>query len=79
MFCSKAVGKRIQELLFEKQMTQYRLAKITCLNDKTLSDLIKGKTRDVKLSTIILVSSALGVSLEEFFRSPLFKEDNLDV
>lgn len=73
-----ATGKRIQELLFQSQMSQYRLAKITCLNEKTLSDLIKGKTRDVKLSTVFLVAGALNISVPEFFSSPLFRDTTID-
>lgn len=77
MKLAEAVGKRTKELLFEKNMTQYRLTKITCLNEKTISDLLKGKTADVKFSTIYLISNALNISLIEFFNSPLFNEENI--
>lgn len=77
MKLAEAVGKRTKELLFEKNMTQYRLTKITCLNEKTLSDLLKGKTTDVKFSTIYLIANALEISLIEFFNSPLFNEENI--
>ena len=77
MKLAEAVGKRTKELLFEKNMTQYRLTKITCLNEKTVSDLLKGKTTDVKFSTIYLISNALNISLIEFFDSPLFNEENI--
>ncbi len=73
---SQATGKRIEELLFKNNKTQYRLTKDTCLNEKTLRDLIRGRTSDVKLSTIILIASNLNISLKEFFDSPLF--DNLE-
>jgi len=79
MTLAQAVGKRTQELLFSNNMTQYRLTKITCLNEKTLSDLIKGKTTDVKFSTIYLISNAFEISLVEFFNSPLFKEENIEI
>lgn len=77
MKLAEAVGKRTKELLFEKNMTQYKLTKITCLNEKTVSDLLKGKTTDVKFSTIYLISNALNISLIEFFDSPLFNEENI--
>lgn len=77
MKLAEAVGKRTKELLFEKNMTQYRLTKITCLNEKTVSDLLKGKTTDVKFSTIYLIANALEISLIEFFNSPLFNEENI--
>lgn len=79
MNLAQAVGKRTQELLFQKNMTQYRLVKITCLNEKTISDLIKGKTTDVKLSTIYLIVSAFNLSLSEFFNSSLFEDVNIEI
>lgn len=79
MKLAEAVGKRTKELLFEKKITQYRLVKITCLNEKTVSDIIKGKTNDIKFSTIYLIASAFNMSLQEFLDSPLFDMGNLVV
>lgn len=73
-----ATGKRIKELLFENNMTQYKLQKITCLNEKTLRDLINGKTKDVKLSTIFLIANAFEMSISEFVSSPLFDQENIE-
>ena len=52
MKLAQAVGKRTKELLFQKNITQYRLVKITCLNAKTISDILHGRTSDIKFSTI---------------------------
>lgn len=79
MKLAEAVGKRTKELLFEKNMTQYRLTKITCLNEKTVSDLLKGKTTDVKFSTIYLITDALNIKLTEFLNSPLFDKENIEI
>lgn len=79
MKLAEAVGKRTKELLFERKITQYRLVKITCLNEKTVSDIIKGKTNDIKFSTIYLIASAFNMSLQEFLDSPLFDMNNLVV
>lgn len=79
MKLANAVGKRIKELLFQKNITQYKLAKSTCLNFKTLSSLLNGKTQDVKLSTIYLCSQVLNISLQEFFNSPLFNPENIEI
>ena len=79
MKLAQAVGKRVQELLFEKNVTQYRLSKLTCLNDKTISDLIKGKTNDVNFSTIYLICVALDISLEEFCNTTLLDKANIEI
>lgn len=73
-----ATGKRIKELLFSTKMTQYKLQKITCLNEKTLRDLINGKSKDVKLSTIFLIANAFDMTISEFTASPLFNSDNIE-
>ena len=49
-----AVGKRILELINERDMSQYRLAKNTCLDYKTINDLLNKHSNDVKISTIFL-------------------------
>ncbi len=79
MSLAYAVGKRVKELLFQKNITQYRLVKLTCLNEKTISDLVNGKTNDVKFSTIYLICQALNVSLEEFVNTPLLKDKSIEI
>ena len=79
MILAHAIGKRTQELLFKKNMTQYKLVKITCLNPKTVSDLIKCKTSNVNITTVYLIANALGMTISEFTNSPLFSEENIDL
>lgn len=79
MNIGNACGKRIQELLFKNSMTQYKLAKQTCLNYNTLTDLIKGRTKDVKTSTIFLICNEFNISINEFYNSPLFAKENIDI
>lgn len=77
MKLAEAVGLRTKELLFKNKITQYRLVKLTCLNEKTISDILKGRTNDIKFSTIYLITSAFNITLQEFLNSPLFDMDNL--
>lgn len=74
----EAVGLRTKELLQERNMSQYRLIKIAKFNEKTIPEIIKGKTTDIKISSIFRIACALNVTLEEFFASPLFDEKNID-
>lgn len=75
----EAVGLRTKELLTEKKMSQYKLIKIAKFNEKTIPEIIKGKTTDIKISSVYRIATAIGVSLTEFFDSPLFKESNIDL
>lgn len=77
MTIAEAVGKRLKELLFEKGITQYRLVKVTCLNEKTIRDLIRGKTKDVNLLTVYLIADALGMKISEFTNCEYFDEFDL--
>lgn len=79
MKLAQAVGIRTKELLFEKNISQYKLVKITCLNEKTISDIIHGRTSDIKFSTIYLISDALNMSVKEFLNSPVFDMNNLEI
>ena len=47
MNLAQAVGKRMKELLIKKNVTQYKLAKASCLSQNCLSNLLNGKTKDV--------------------------------
>lgn len=56
----------INEILTEKGMTKYRLAKISGIPNATLSELCSGKTNIEKCSaeTLYKISKSLGVSME---------------
>ena len=75
----KLVGKRIQELLFKNGMTVYRLSKITCLRERTISNLIYGRSNDVKMSTLYLISNAFNMDILEFLSPEAFRNKNVDI
>lgn len=79
MNIAEATAKRISELLLEKNKTQYRLQKETCLSEKTIRDILHNRTKDINSSTVYLIASAFGLSLSEFYNSPLFNEENIEV
>ena len=79
MKLNKAFSLRVRELLKEKKMTQYRLEINSGLSKGTLTSLMSARYKGVNLTTLIVVIRTLGVSVEEFFASPLFSEDNLEI
>ena len=74
-----SIGNRILYLLKENNMTRYKLAKITCLSEKTLSDIIHGKTKDINLSSLYLISSAFNMDILEFLAPDDFRNDKIEV
>ena len=78
MKVSQAVATRIREILAEKNMTQYRLEMNAGLSKGTLTSLMYARYKGVNLTTLITVIRTLGITIDEFFKSPLFDEENLD-
>ncbi len=79
MKVSQAVVTRIREVLDEKNITQYRLEKNSGLSKGTITSLMYSRYKGVNLTTLIVIIRTLGMSVEEFFSSPLFNEGNLDI
>lgn len=78
MNIAEATAKRISLLLREKNKTQYKLIKETCLSEKTLRDILHFRTKDINFNTVFLIASAFGMKLKEFYDSPLFDEENIE-
>jgi len=74
-----ATAQRISELLNKNKMTQYRLAKITCISNRALIEIMKHRTKDINSSTVFLIASAFGLTMQEFYNSPLFDPANIEV
>lgn len=70
----EAVAKRIDGLLQERHMTQYELSKQGGIPRSTLSVIIAGKLKTVRLDTIYQIVSTLGITLEEFFSDNIFND-----
>ena len=74
MKLSEAVGKRVENLLAERNMTQYQLYKNGGIPRSTRSVTVDGKYKTVKLDTIYQIVATLGITLKEFFDDALFDE-----
>lgn len=67
----------INEILKEKNMTKYRLAKLSGVPNATLSELCSGKTSIEKCSgeTLYRISKALGVSMESLVKEAVLQKE----
>ena len=79
MFVCKAVVTRIRELTDSKNMSLYKLQKDSGISEGTFLSLVYGKRKGVNLTTLLQLIQTLNISAKEFFDSPLFDEDNLDI
>lgn len=75
---NEAVSKRLQELLDEKNMTQYQLYMKSGVPKSTIGNIIHCTYDSVKLRVIHELCQGLGIGITDFFNSPLFLEDSLD-
>ena len=75
---AQATAKRVGELLVKYEISQYELRKRTCLSEKTLIRLLHNRTKDINSSTVFLIASAFGLTMQEFYASPLFNPENIE-
>lgn len=78
MKLNQAVSERLAQLLSEKEMTQYQLYMKSGVPKSTIGNVINCAYDSVKLRIIHEMCQGLGISLETFFASPLFDENNLE-
>lgn len=78
MTISQAVTARINEILREKDMTWYKLEQITGLSKGIIIGIQYSRYKSINLTTLVIIIKTLDISIDEFFRSPLFYEENLD-
>ena len=78
MQLNEAVSRRLTELLRDRNMTQYQLYVKSGVPKSTIGNVVNCAYDSVKLRIIHELCQGLGIELEEFFRSPLFTEENLE-
>ena len=77
MTISDAVALRIEEILNEHKMTQYKLSQLSGVSQATISDIRLKKNKSVNLRVIYELMDGINMSLKDFFNSPLFDKDNI--
>lgn len=78
MKLNEAVSKRLQELLDEKDMTQYQLFMKSGVPKSTIGNVINCSYDSVKLRIIHEMCQGLEMGMPEFFASPYFDENTLE-
>lgn len=69
----EAVGKRVENLLQVRKMTQYKLYKDGGIPRPTISTIIHAKNKTIQLDTIYQIATTLGLSLNNFFDDAIFE------
>ena len=69
----------VREILKEKGMTQYKLEQLTGLYHSTMNAMMNNRIKSSNFKTMALIIRELGMSVTEFFDSPIFDFNNLDI
>jgi len=78
MKLNEAISQRLNELLQERKMTQYQLFMKSGVPRSTIGNVINCSYSSVNIRIIHEMCQGLGISITEFFESPLFDENNLE-
>ena len=70
----EAIGKRVDDLLKERGLSQYYLYKNGGVPRTTINDVINVRKKRVSTDTVYQICSTLGLTLEEFFADQIFQD-----
>ena len=73
MNIGEAVKKRILELCREQDISINKLCSISGVTQSTVNNIVSGRNNSATISTIKKLCDGLGISIEEFFHSELFR------
>jgi len=76
---SQAIRQRIQELLLQKKMSQYRLEQLSGISHSQMGFIMKDRNRSMSFTTVLQLCRGFNMALVEFFDSPQFNLDLIDI
>lgn len=74
MDVGEAVRERILELCRERSISLNKLCSMSGVTQSTVNNIVSGRNHSVTVSTLKKLCDGLGISIEEFFHSDLFRD-----
>lgn len=68
------MAKRLIELMEQRNLSLNGLARLAAVPPSTLKNIIYGKSKKPGVVTLKLLCDGMGITITEFFNSPLFSE-----
>jgi len=78
MNVSQAVAKRIEILLNERNITQYRLEQKSGILHGSLACIMNGRNKTVTLSTVYMIAKGFDMTIVEFLNHDIFLSDEIE-
>lgn len=73
MSIGEAVKERILELCRERNISVNKLSTISGVTQSTVNNIVSGRNNSATVSTLKKLCDGLGITIEEFFHSDLFR------
>ena len=73
MNIGEAVRARIEELCREKDLSINKLSNLSGVTQSTVNNIVSGRNHSTTISTIKKLCDGMGITIEEFFNSELFR------
>lgn len=73
MTIGEAVKERILELCRQKDLSINKLSTMSGVTQSTVNNIVSGRNRSATISTIKKLCDGMGITIEEFFDSDLFR------
>ena len=73
MNIGEAVKERILELCWERDITINKLSNMSGVTQSTVNNIVSGRNNSTTISPIKKLCDGLGITIEEFFHSELFR------
>ena len=73
MTVGEAVRQRIIQLCQERNISVNKLSSISGVTQSTVNNIVSGRNNSATVSTIKKLCDGLGITINEFFHSDLFK------
>ena len=73
MNIGEAVRERILELCRERNISINKLCGMSGVTQSTVNNIVSGRNNSATISTIKKLCDGLGISIEDFFNSELFR------
>ena len=70
----EAVRLRILDLCREHELTVNKLSSMSGVTQSTVNNIVSGRNNSATISTIKKLCDGLGITIEEFFNSELFRD-----
>lgn len=74
MTVGEAVQMRINELCVQNNISINRLSNICGVTQSTVNNIMSGRNRSATVSTIKKLCDGLGITIEDFFKSEVFRD-----